>query len=445
MDRRPPNGGISDRSGPVVYATHGENHPEEHRDNREVDRHRSERDRVIEEYNREINRNRQVMKKQLIYLMIFAGLVAFAKIAFGAEGAGGGGGGGGGTTITSGAGDFGAGTSQAAGVLTGVVAKINGFAPTTAAVSHQFATSSDSSGRLTLAQPAFTDISGIATVAQGGTGAGTFTVHGLLIGETTSAFAAMAACAAGSIPYGQGAADPICSTLILPNAATTGDILEATSTNTVGRLADVAVNQVLASGGVGAVPAYTATPTLTTVSVGTAPTFTAGTGGVLGATEGTASTGAANVDELYADSTAHAWKINNNNGTARQVVATSDGTAEFTISAINTFGLNTSFATGQQIVGGLATNACHFTNLSCINTTGGTCTTAPTVNVFDGASNTGTAKLCNSAQESTRGTFTSQAQTQTIAAGDAYGIYVSTAGGTCTTDIFTVTAEIVCP
>jgi hypothetical protein len=167
MDRRPPNGGIPDRSGPVVYATHGEDHPKEHRDNREVDRHRSERDRVIEEYNREIYRNRQAMRKQLIYLMIFAGLVAFAKIAFGAEGAGGGGGGG--TTITSGAGDFGAGTSQAAGVLTGVVAKVNGFAPTTAAVSHQFATSSDSSGRLTLAQPAFTDISGTVTAAQLGT------------------------------------------------------------------------------------------------------------------------------------------------------------------------------------------------------------------------------------------------------------------------------------
>jgi hypothetical protein len=42
-----------------------------------------------------------------------------------------------------------------------------------------------------------------------------------------------------------------------------GDILHATGTTTVGKLADVAVGQVLASGGVGAVPAYTASPTLT--------------------------------------------------------------------------------------------------------------------------------------------------------------------------------------
>jgi hypothetical protein len=42
-----------------------------------------------------------------------------------------------------------------------------------------------------------------------------------------------------------------------------GDILHATGTTTVGKLADVAVGQVLASGGVGAVPAYTESPTLT--------------------------------------------------------------------------------------------------------------------------------------------------------------------------------------
>jgi hypothetical protein len=43
---------------------------------------------------------------------------------------------------------------------------------------------------------------------------------------------------------------------------TVGDILHATSSSAVGKLADVAVGQVLASGGVGAVPAYTASPTL---------------------------------------------------------------------------------------------------------------------------------------------------------------------------------------
>lgn len=86
----------------------------------------------------------------------------------------------------------------------------------------------------------------------------TYTVHGVLLGEAGSNIAAMAACAAGSIIYGQGAADPICSTLILPNAATTGDLFAATSTNTMGSVSDVATGQILTSGGVGVVPAYSA-------------------------------------------------------------------------------------------------------------------------------------------------------------------------------------------
>lgn len=47
-----------------------------------------------------------------------------------------------------------------------------------------------------------------------------------------------------------------------------GDILHATATGTLAGLADVATGQVLASGGVGVVPAWTATPTLTTLTLG---------------------------------------------------------------------------------------------------------------------------------------------------------------------------------
>jgi hypothetical protein len=87
----------------------------------------------------------------------------------------------------------------------------------------------------------------------------TFTAHGIMLGEGTASIAQIAVCANGSFPYGQTALDPICSTLILPNAATAGDLLTATSTNTIGSVADVAVGQVLISGGVGVVPAYSAT------------------------------------------------------------------------------------------------------------------------------------------------------------------------------------------
>lgn len=112
----------------------------------------------------------------------------------------------------------------------------------------------------------------------------------------------------------------------------------------------------------------------------------------------------------------------------------------------NVFGASGTFVTGQQIAGGVAAIPCHFTNLTCINTFhAATCTTAPTVNVFDGASNTGTAKQCDNTRDSTRGTFVTQAQTQTVAATDKYGIYISTQGGSCDTDQFFVSADLVCP
>lgn len=48
-----------------------------------------------------------------------------------------------------------------------------------------------------------------------------------------------------------------------------GDLLYAPTTTTIGKLADVAVGSVLVSGGVGAAPAYSTQPQLTTVTFGT--------------------------------------------------------------------------------------------------------------------------------------------------------------------------------
>jgi len=86
--------------------------------------------------------------------------------------------------------------------------------------------------------------------------------------------------------------------------------------------------------------------------------------------------------------------------------------------------------------------------LNCVNTSSASCTTAPMVNIFDvsGATTTlGMAKICNNTQDTTAGTFARQAETLPMIAGDFYGIYVSTQGGTCTTSAFTVTADIACP
>lgn len=99
-------------------------------------------------------------------------------------------------------------------------------------------------------------------------GATTYTAHGFIVGEGASNLAATAACAIGSFPFGQGSsADPVCSTLILPNAATQGDLLTATGANTIGSTADVAVGQVLTSGGVGAVPVYSASPAISGANI----------------------------------------------------------------------------------------------------------------------------------------------------------------------------------
>ncbi len=75
-------------------------------------------------------------------------------------------------------------------------------------------------------------LSDTVTVAKGGTGLATLTAHALYVGNGTSAPNALAVCGTGTYVRGATGADPICSTLIVPNAATTGDHLIATSSNT---------------------------------------------------------------------------------------------------------------------------------------------------------------------------------------------------------------------
>jgi hypothetical protein len=54
----------------------------------------------------------------------------------------------------------------------------------------------------------------------------------------------------------QGSTDPEWSTLVLPNAATLGDVLYASAANQIATLADVATGNALISGGVGAAPSW---------------------------------------------------------------------------------------------------------------------------------------------------------------------------------------------
>ena len=64
--------------------------------------------------------------------------------------------------------------------------------------------------------------------------------------------------------------DLVYSAVTYPNVYAVGDLVHATGTGTLAGLADVAVNQVLVSGGVGVVPAYSATPQITSLGLGVA-------------------------------------------------------------------------------------------------------------------------------------------------------------------------------
>jgi hypothetical protein len=83
--------------------------------------------------------------------------------------------------------------------------------------------------------------------------------------ESVPTFPAAASASSGKIITSDGT-NWIASTNTFPNTATQGALIAATGANAIGQIIDVAVGQVLASGGVGVVPAYTATPSVTSVT-----------------------------------------------------------------------------------------------------------------------------------------------------------------------------------
>ena len=104
---------------------------------------------------------------------------------------------------------------------------------------------------------------GTLPTASGGTGLTSFTSGGAVYASSTSALTT------GTLPATAGGTGL--------NSYTTGDILYATSASVVGKLADVAVGNVLLSGGVGAAPTYGKVDLTTTVT-GTLPVANGGTG-----------------------------------------------------------------------------------------------------------------------------------------------------------------------
>jgi hypothetical protein len=139
-----------------------------------------------------------------------------------------------------------------------------------------------------------THVSGTLPVANGGTNLTTYAVGDIVYASGTTTLSSLADVATGNAlisggvgvapSYGKvGLTTHVSGTLPATNGgtglstATTGDIIYASASNTWASLADVAVNNVLLSGGVGVAPSYGKVGLTTHVS-GTLPTANGGTG-----------------------------------------------------------------------------------------------------------------------------------------------------------------------
>ncbi len=99
----------------------------------------------------------------------------------------------------------------------------------------------------------------LATVVatKGGTGQTSYAVGDLLYASTTTALSKLADVAAGSYLRSGGVSTaPVWSTTTLPNSATTGDLIYASASNVYSNLAGVATGNALISGGVGTAPSW---------------------------------------------------------------------------------------------------------------------------------------------------------------------------------------------
>jgi hypothetical protein len=182
------------------------------------------------------------------------------------------------------------------------------------------------------------------TVAQGGTGVTTLTNHGVLLGQATSNIAATTAGTSGQC--------------LLSNGASSDPSFQNCPTGS-GTVNSGTANQITY---------YAATGTVVSgdsrfTDDGTTLTYT-GSGGIVAGTsgaaagtvtmpEGTAPTGVASKDILYADSTAHRVKMNNNNGTAATVAALEETAVVYNCGTTTTCA-NTAATSPHVVIGSVA-------------------------------------------------------------------------------------------
>lgn len=105
--------------------------------------------------------------------------------------------------------------------------------------------------------PLTTGVTGTLPVANGGTNITSYTIGDLIYASASGVLSKLADVTAGSYLRSGGASTaPVWSTTKWTNSATTGDILYASASNTYSNLADVATGNALISGGVGVAPSW---------------------------------------------------------------------------------------------------------------------------------------------------------------------------------------------
>ena len=122
-----------------------------------------------------------------------------------------------------------------------------------------------------------TTVSGTLPIANGGTNLTTYTTGDIVYASAANTLSKLADVAVGSYLRSGGVTTaPLWSTLTLPNSSTTGDLLYSSASSVISTLADVATGNALISGGVGVAPSW-GKISLTTAVSGTLPIANGGT------------------------------------------------------------------------------------------------------------------------------------------------------------------------
>jgi hypothetical protein len=250
-------------------------------------------------------------------------------------------------------------------------------------------TSGGASAAPTWSQVSASSLSGTVPVANGGTGLTTYAVGDLLYASGTTTLSRLADVATGNalISGGVGVAPSwgqisltttVTGTLPAANGGTgqasytIGDLLYASGTTALSRLSDVATGSVLVSGGTATAPAWSSSPTVTTINYTTAIGVTSQTvpliiGGTAAASTLTlqSTSGVGTTDSIL-------FKVGNAGATTAMTISTAG------LVTANNFGSSSSAITGGSIngttVGATTASTGAFTTLS-----GSTSTTSPLV------------------------------------------------------------------